>query len=87
MHKRCYEWGLLVFCKQTPFQLAVIGTLMCINFKLYESTLLLSHYHTMPHFDTLKIYSYGKHCEKRRKQAISLFLTMFSTLYGTYFLF
>ena len=22
-----YEWGLLVFCKQTPFQLAAIGTL------------------------------------------------------------
>ena len=30
----------------------------------------------MPHFDTLKIYSCGK-------QAISPFLTMFSTLYGT----
>ena len=26
----------------------------------------LTHYHTMPHFDTLKIYSCGKHCEKRR---------------------
>ena len=26
----------------------------------------LSHYHTMLHFDALKIYSYGKHCEKRR---------------------
>ena len=25
---------------------------------------LLSHYHTMPHFDTLKIYSCGKHCKK-----------------------
>ena len=24
---RWYEWGLLVFCKQTPFQLAAIGTL------------------------------------------------------------
>ena len=22
--------------------------------------------HIMPHFDTLKIYSSGKHCEKRR---------------------
>ena len=24
----------------------------------------LSHYHTMPHFDALKIYSCRKHCEK-----------------------
>ena len=42
----------------------------------------------MPHFDALKIYSCGKHCEKRRnclQQAISPFLTMFSILYGTYF--
>ena len=41
------------------------------------------------HFDALNIYSCGKHCEKRRNcllQAISPFLTMFSTLYGTYFL-
>ena len=42
----------------------------------------------MPQFDTLKIYNCGKHCEKRRnclKQAISPFLTMFSTPYDTYF--
>ena len=25
----------------------------------------LIHYHTMPHFDALKIYSCGKYCEKR----------------------
>ena len=24
-----------------------------------------THYHTMPHFDALKIYSFGKHCETR----------------------
>ena len=50
----------------------------------------IPHYHTMPHFDTVTIYSSGKHCEKRRNcssQAISPFLTMFSTLYGTYFSF
>ena len=44
----------------------------------------------MPYFDALKIYSCGKQCEKRRnclKQAISPFLTMFSTLYGAQFLF
>ena len=50
----------------------------------------LTRYHTMPHFDALMRYSCGKHCEKRRnclEQAISPFLTMFSTLYGTYFSF
>ena len=26
----------------------------------------LTHYHTIPHFDPLKIYGCGKHCEKRR---------------------
>ena len=26
----------------------------------------LAHYHTMLHFDALKIYRRGKHCEKRR---------------------
>ena len=48
----------------------------------------LTHYHTMPHFDALKIYRCGKHCEKRRNcllKANSPFLTMFSILYGTYF--
>ena len=52
--------------------------------------LFLTRYHTMPHFDTLRIYSCGKHWEKRRNcllQAISTFLTMFSTIYGTYFSF
>ena len=42
----------------------------------------------MLHFDAQKIYSCGKHCEKRRNcllQAISPFLTMFSSLFGTYF--
>ena len=41
----------------------------------------------MQHIDTLKIYSCGKHCEERRdclEQAISLFLTMFSTQYSTF---
>ena len=27
---------------------------------------VLTHYHTMPHIDALKIYSCRKHCEKRR---------------------
>ena len=50
----------------------------------------LTPYHTIPHFDALKIYSCRKPCEKRRnclEQAISPFLTIFSTMYGTYFLF
>ena len=50
----------------------------------------LTQYYPMPYFDALKIFSCGKHSEKRRnclKQAISPFLTMFSTLYGTYFSF
>ena len=44
----------------------------------------------MPHFDALKIYSCGKHFEKRRnslKQAIAHFLSMFSTLSDAYFKF
>ena len=48
----------------------------------------LTHYHTKPHFDALKIYSYGKHCKKSKNcllQANSPFLTDFFTLYGTYF--
>ena len=50
----------------------------------------LTHYHTMLHFDAQKIYSYGKHFEKRGNcllKAISPFLPMFSTLYSTYFSF
>ena len=53
-----------------------------------EYSSYLTHYHTTLHFDALNIYSCGKHCEKRRYclfQAISPFLTMFSTQYGTYF--
>ena len=32
----------------------------------FKYLFLLTHYHIMPHFDALKIYRYGKHCEKRR---------------------
>ena len=62
-------------------------------FRKSESILpgvLLTHYHTLPQFDALKIFSCRKHCEKGRNcllQAISPFLTMFSTLYGTFFSF
>ena len=67
----------------------------CFLYRLYLGSSLLfytvfhlSHSHTMTPFDSLKIYSCRKHCEKRRnclKQAISPFLTMFSILYDTYF--
>ena len=50
------------------------------TFQKYDHQfVILTHYHTMPHFDALKIYSCGKHCEERRNslcQAISPFLTM-----------
>ena len=40
-------------------------TELCIIY-LFEQEMFLTHYHTIPHFDTLKICSCGKHCEKRR---------------------
>ena len=50
------------------------NTCQCMNvvFHLYlvwytkEPFEVLTHYHTIPHFDALKIFSRGKHCEKRR---------------------
>ena len=53
------------------------------NTRFYFFCFQLTHSHTMMHFDTLKIYSYEKHREKRRK----LLVIMFSTLYGSYFSF
>ena len=72
------------------FQGSTYNTQMhCSKFSI-ATFFFLTNYHIMLHFDALKIYSCGKHCEKRRnclQQAISPFLTMFSTLYGTYFSF
>ena len=34
----------------------------------------LTHYHTRQHFDAVKIYSCGKHCEKRRNSCNKQFL-------------
>ena len=31
----------------------------------------LTHYHTMTHFDALKMYSCGKHCEKKEKLLVT----------------
>ena len=44
-----------------------LGTLKVrIVWQVVGSSLYLTHYHTIPHFDALKINSCGKHCEKRR---------------------
>ena len=48
----------------------------------------LTHYHTIPTFNTSGKENFWKHCEKRRKcwlAAFSLFLTMFPTLPKTNF--
>ena len=71
---------------QTAMNLGAHLDILCMKLRtdLRIQVLLwnsLTHYHTISHFDTLEVYSYEKHCEKRRLQAISLFLTMFSTLY------
>ena len=62
-----------------------VWTLFHISQPLWKS---LTHYHTIPHFESLKIYSCGKHYEKRKKclkQAISPFLTIFPTLHFIYY--
>ena len=59
---------------------------LMVHYKMDHNHLTL--YHSILHFDPLKIYSCRKHCEKRRNcllQAISPFLTMFSTPCGSYF--
>ena len=38
-----------------------------LNINPYRAGTRSTIYHTMPHLDALKIYSCGKHCEKRRK--------------------
>ena len=40
---------------------------VCLEYKQFQHKQgQPSVLHTVPHFDTLKIYSYGKHREKRR---------------------
>ena len=79
----------LVYHSMSTLLLCLTSLFICIIPVKKHST-VMTHYHTMPHFDAPKIYSCGKHCKKRRNrllQAISLYLTMFSTLYGNYFSF
>ena len=69
----------------SPFLTILSNTL---NFQLLSNTddvnnrHDLTNYQEIPHFDSLVIYSSGKHCEKRRnclEQAIFPFLKMIST--------
>ena len=54
---RWYEWDLLVFCKQTPFQLGAIGTLTPCN--------------TFLTFNKFKRGSFWKYCEDYKKMLIT----------------
>ena len=38
----------------------------CFQLDQAKSVVWLTHYHALPHFDALKIYISGIHCEKRR---------------------
>ena len=91
-----WEGSKILWGKIEEMMVTSIFSFSCNVFKSFSLTFVKSqccvftHYHTMPHFDALKIYSCGKHCEKRRnclQKASSPILTMFSTLHGTYFLF
>ena len=56
---RWYEWGLLVFCKQTPFQLATIGTL-----NVYHNVIILT-------FNDPEKKCFGNHCGKKEKMLVT----------------
>ena len=45
-----------------------------VFFKSLPSKGYLTYYHTIPHFDALKIYSCENHCEKRRNACNNQFL-------------
>ena len=52
-----------------PFILKNSPCLFLPKFCTFESNAVsysINHYHTMPHFDALKIHSYGKHCEEKK---------------------
>ena len=66
------------FWLATPFGLT--NQKLCY-FQIWKKKKCLTHYHTILHFDALKIYSCRKHCEKKRNcllPAFSLFLKKFS---------
>ena len=47
----------------------------------------LTHYHTMPHFDTLKIYSYGKNIVRKREISCNKQFLLFSGHFPPYMAF
>ena len=57
--KKLYHLSLIkLICKIYAFSLDKAKILSADNG--------LTHYHTMQHFHTIKIYSCGKHCERKR---------------------
>ena len=48
------------------FVVCKINALNLVKVKILSFGKHLTHYHTVPHFNTLKTYSCGKLCEKRR---------------------
>ena len=65
--KRRKCWYQLLFLSFTMFSiLSKIGTIIYTEFTCCQQ-ILLTHYHTMLHFNTFQICSCGKHDKKRRK--------------------
>ena len=69
-------WIRLKFC-------SVKVEMMISVFYRMNDIYLLTHYHTIPHFDALKIYSCGKHCKKRSNACNKQFL-LFSQCFLPY---
>ena len=72
--KPAFSSFTIVFSTLSGREIIILATfnLSSANaFNLVTSEILsidkeVTHYHTLPHFDALKIYSCGKHWEKRR---------------------
>ena len=52
---------VFVFCLKI-LNIIAMGSSGCFTFESFSS---LTHYHTILHFDALKIYSCGRHCNKQ----------------------
>ena len=59
----------IIVCAKTkeskPYKIQFLCENVWVIVMKYIINRILTLYHTMPHFDALKIYSCGKHCEKR----------------------
>ena len=53
----------------------------------FHNIICLTNYHTMPHFDALKIYSCRKHCEKRKTACNKQFLLFSQCFLPMWYLF